>query len=178
MDKDALNSLYTEVLKPQKTHILIGSSGVGKSSLLNGLMEDLHLRTGTMSESTNKGRHTTTSRDLYQLPNGSLLIDTPGMREFGIALEENIASSGLFPAIDKLAGDCRYTDCSHSGETGCAIIQAYENGSLDPKIYESYLKLIREQKHFEIKIEDKKRLGKQFGKMVREAKDYRKKYKY
>jgi ribosome biogenesis GTPase len=100
------------------------------------------------------------------------------MREFGIALENEITSSGLFPAIDELAAKCRFADCQHLGESGCAVIASYENGNLDSKIYESYLKLVKEQKRFEIRIEDKKRLGKQFGKMVKEAKEYRKKYKY
>jgi|WetSurSiteA1Bulk_404760.scaffolds.fasta_scaffold07588_3 ribosome biogenesis GTPase / thiamine phosphate phosphatase len=178
LDPDGLQALYNQVLLPRKTHILIGSSGVGKSSLLNALMDDLHLRTGTISESTNKGKHTTTTRDLFQLPNGSLVIDTPGMREFGMALEDEVSSSGLFPVIDRLAGDCRFADCKHLSERGCAVAKAYETGELDPKIYESYLKLMKEQKHFEIKIEDRKRLGKQFGKMVKEAKAFRNKYKY
>ncbi len=178
LEQSGLEDLYNQVLVPRKTHILIGSSGVGKSSLLNALMDDIHLKINTLSTSTHKGKHTTTTRDLFQMPNGSLVIDTPGMREFGIALEDEITSSGLFPAIDELAGNCRYADCQHLGETGCAVIQAYENGSLDPKIYDSYLKLVKEQKHFEVKIEDRKRLGKQFGKMVKEAKEYRRKYKY
>jgi ribosome biogenesis GTPase / thiamine phosphate phosphatase len=178
LDQSGLDELYAKVLQPQKTYILMGSSGVGKSSLLNALMDDLHLRTSALSESTHKGKHTTATRDLFRLPDGSLVIDTPGMREFGIALEDEITSSGLFPAIDDLAGNCRYADCQHLSESGCAVIKAYENGSLDPKIYESYLKLVKEQKHFEIRIEDRKRLGKQFGKMVKEAKEFRKRYKY
>jgi ribosome biogenesis GTPase len=177
-DKSGLEDLYKSVLQPQKTHILIGSSGVGKSSLINALVTELNRKTGTISESTHKGKHITTTRDLFQLPNGSLLIDTPGMREFGIAMDDEISSLGLFSAIEKFAGGCRYDDCHHFTESGCAVILAYKNGSLDPKIYESYIKLMREQKHFEIKIEDKKRLGKQFGKMVKEAKAYRNKYKY
>ena len=173
-----LEELYNQVLQPGKTFILVGSSGVGKSSLLNALRKDFHLRTSPISESTNKGKHTTTTRELFQLPNGSLVIDTPGMREFGIDLEEDLASSGLFPALDHWAAKCRYADCRHLGESGCAVFEAYENGSLDPKIYESYCKLIKEQRRFELKATDKKRLGKQFGKMSREAKEFRLKYKY
>lgn len=176
--QSGLDDLYKNVLKPMKTHILIGSSGVGKSSLINALMEQINLKTGSLSEATNKGQHTTTTRDLFQLKNGSLVIDTPGMREFGIALEDDITSSGLFPAIDVLSGNCRYADCLHVNESGCAVIEAFEQGTLDSKVYSSYLKLMKEQRHFEVKIEDKKRLGKQFGKMIKEAKAYRNKYKY
>jgi ribosome biogenesis GTPase / thiamine phosphate phosphatase len=170
--------LKNTVLEANKTYILIGSSGVGKSSLLNSFMDNSERVTGNISDSTGKGRHITTSRDLFQLPNGGLIIDTPGMKEFGIAFEEGQQTGGLFPLIDKLAGNCRFSDCQHLEEDGCAVLEAYNTGSLEPKVYESYLKLIKEQKHFEIKIEDKKRLGKQFGKMVREVREYRKKYKY
>jgi ribosome biogenesis GTPase len=172
-----LNALYEHVFITGKTYILVGSSGVGKSSLVNALMKGPALRTGALSESTHKGRHVTTTRDLFRLPDGSLLIDTPGMREFGLALDEELNQGGLFPAIETLARSCRYMDCTHTNESGCAVMEAYENGSLDVKIYESYLKLMREQKRFQIRLEDRKRLGKQFGKMSREAKEFRKKYK-
>lgn len=161
-----------------KTYILAGSSGVGKSSLLNILMDAPIQRINSTSNWNNKGTHTTTRRDLFQLPNGSLLIDTPGMREFGLTSEEGENSGSLFPAIEEFAHSCRYTDCKHVNEVGCSVIDAVQTGTLDSIIYESYIKLIKEQKRFEIKIEDKKRLGKQFGKMTREAKNYRKKYKY
>jgi ribosome biogenesis GTPase len=83
----------------------------------------------------------------------------------------------LFPEVAKYAKDCRYADCRHVVEEGCAVIRAYESGALDPKVYSSYLKLVKEQQHFEIRVEDKKRLGKQFGKMVREVKAFKDKYK-
>jgi ribosome biogenesis GTPase len=173
-----LEVLYNSILKPAKTFILIGSSGVGKSSLVNALLQGSGQKTDSVSSSTGKGKHVTTARELFQLPNGSLLIDTPGMREFGMALADDLQQEGLFPAIDNLSALCRYADCRHLNEQGCAVIEAYENESLDSKVYESYLKLVKEQQHFLIRIEDKKRLGKQFGKMSREAKAYRKKYKY
>jgi ribosome biogenesis GTPase len=177
-DHSMLNAVFSQILKPGKTHILVGSSGVGKSSILNALFEQIHQRTLELSESTNKGRHTTTTRDLFMMPDGSMIIDTPGMREFGIALEDELSSSGMFPAIDALSEKCRYADCRHKNESGCAVIESFENGTLDPGIYNSYVKLLKEQEHFEIRAEDRKRLGKQFGKMTREAKDFRKKYKY
>lgn len=172
------NVLLGEVFKPQKTYIMIGSSGVGKSSILKWLRPELNRDVKETSVSTGKGVHTTTSRDLYQLPNGSLLIDTPGMREFGLAVDDDQTSIGLFPLIDDFAVECRFSDCRHLNEEGCSVLKALEDGKLSPEAYESYVKLIKEQRRFELKAEDHKRLGKQFGKMVREAKDYRRKYKY
>ncbi len=176
--KNGITELKEKVLKANKTYILVGSSGAGKSSLLNSLMDNRERATGSLSGSTGKGRHITTSRDLFRLPDGSLVIDTPGMREFGIVFDEEHSAGGLFPIIEKLAKDCRFADCRHLNEEGCAVIEAYKMGTLEPKVYESYLKLIKEQKHFEINAEDKKRMGKHFGKMVREVREYRKKYKY
>lgn len=167
-----------DVLEKTKTYIMIGSSGVGKSSLLNIFMDGQVQRTGSVSKINNKGTHTTTARDLFKLSNGSLLIDTPGMREFGLTSEESEHSGKLFPAIDEFTQACHYSDCKHLNETGCGVLIALHDGRLDAQVYESYIKLLKEQKRFEIKIEDKKRLGKQFGKMTKEAKNYRKKYKY
>ena len=161
-----------------KTYILIGSSGVGKSSLLNILMNDDLQKTQSISTFNNKGTHTTTSRDLFQLPSGSLLIDTPGMREFGVTSEDGENSDSLFPVIEEFARQCHYSDCKHLNEEGCAILEALQSGKLDRAIYESYVKLMKEQRRFEINIEDQKRLNKQFGKMTKEAKNHRKKYKY
>ena len=172
-----LDELRTHVLEKYKTYILIGSSGVGKSSLLNALLNANVQAVNTTSNFNNKGKHTTTTRELFQLPNGSLVIDTPGMREFGLTFEEG-AHDELFPAIQKFAAECRFSDCKHLNETGCAVIEAVNSGLLENQVYESYLKLIKEQRRFEISAEDKRRLKKQWGKMTREAKDYRNKYKY
>jgi ribosome biogenesis GTPase / thiamine phosphate phosphatase len=165
-------------LQCEKTYIMIGSSGVGKSSLLNVLNDATVQRTQSVSDHNYKGTHTTTTRDLFKLPNGSLLIDSPGMREFGLTSEGADSSSGLFPAIDGFAPSCRYSDCNHVDVSGCAVIEALEKGSLDTQVYDSYIKLMKEQKRFQINVEDKKRMNKQFGKMTKEAKSFRKKYKY
>ncbi|MBK5279594.1 MAG: ribosome small subunit-dependent GTPase A [Bacteroidia bacterium] len=172
-----LDELRNTALEKYKTYILIGSSGVGKSSLLNALMQTNLQEVNNTSDFNNKGKHTTTSRDLFQLPNGSLLIDTPGMREFGLTYEEG-TSDDLFPAIQQFADRCRYSDCRHLQEAGCAVIEAVQSGALDNQVYESYLKLIREQRRFEMNAEDKKRYNKQSGKRSREANEYRNKYKY
>jgi ribosome biogenesis GTPase len=173
-----LKELQEQVLKKNKTYILIGSSGVGKSSLLNAMGSSEVVKTGETSDVTSKGKHTTTTRDLFQLSNGSLLIDTPGMREFGLTFEEGSSSDELFPEIRKFAGGCRFPDCRHVNEPGCNVLNALQIGELDPVLYESYLKLIREQRRFEVNIEDKKRLDKQFGRMAREAQNFKKKNKY
>lgn len=174
-----LESLRENVLEKYKTYVLIGSSGVGKSSLVNALLREEIQHTSDVSDVTGKGKHTTTTRDLFQLPNGSLLIDTPGMREFGFTFEDGQDSSqGLFPAIERLSQNCRFSDCRHLQENGCAVLRALTSGELDTAVYESYLKLMKEQKRFEISLEDKKRMNKQFGRMTREAVNYRKKNKY
>lgn len=164
-------------LEPAKTYVMIGSSGVGKSSLLNVLMNTEVQVTNVVSDFNNKGKHTTTARELFRLPNGSLLMDTPGMREFGVTSEDG-NEGDMFPLIEELAKGCRYADCTHMVEEGCMVLEALTTGELDPLIYESYAKLVREQKRFSVRAEDKKRLNRQFGKMTKEAKNYRKKYKY
>jgi ribosome biogenesis GTPase / thiamine phosphate phosphatase len=173
-----IDVLANDVMEQGKTYILVGSSGTGKSSLLNSLMNFQLQKIREKSHSTGKGKHTTTARELFQLPNGSLVIDTPGMREFGMTSDEGHHSAELFPEITKFAEGCRYADCKHINEAGCAVLEALNSGALDSYIFESYVKLMKEQRRFEIKIEDKKRLGKQFGKMTKEAKNHRKKYKY
>ncbi|MEJ7645082.1 MAG: ribosome small subunit-dependent GTPase A [Chryseolinea sp.] len=166
------------ILEPSKTYVLIGSSGVGKSSLLNYMLGDPLQKTAETSISNSKGRHTTTTRDLFKLTNGSLMIDTPGMREFGVTHEDGQPSSGVFPMIDKFAAGCRYSDCTHTSEVGCSVLFALESGDLDAALYDSYRKLKKEQSRFEISADDKKRFGKQSGKISREANNHRKKNKY
>ena len=173
-----IEELKNEILQPGQTYILLGSSGVGKSSILNSLMNGEIQETGNISDANNKGRHTTTTRDLFRLSNGSLIIDTPGMREFGVTFEDGSSSDDLFPAIQKFASQCRFSDCTHLHELGCAVLDAVNKGELENEIYDSYVKLVKEQRRFQINIEDKKRLGKQAGKISREASEHRKKFKF
>lgn len=169
--------IRSQVLKKQKTCILIGSSGAGKSSLLNALMNAQVQPTGAVSDFSQKGKHTTSTRDLFKLENGCLIIDSPGMREFGVTSAEGHACSELFPAISQFAAGCRFPDCKHLNECGCAVIEAIKTGNLDETIYTSYIKLTREQGRFELTASEKKRLGKRMGKMVREAKAFRNRFK-
>jgi ribosome biogenesis GTPase len=174
---DGINALV-DFLKKCNTYILVGSSGVGKSSLLNAFTGSATQEINSLSEFNNKGRHTTTTRDLFQLPNGSLVIDSPGMREFGFTSEDGSDTESLFPAIQELGLSCRYADCLHINEPGCAVLVALDKGELNTTTYESYIKMLKEQKRFDIKIEDRKRMGKVFGRMVKEAKAHRRKFKY
>ena len=165
------------LIEPGKTYCFLGSSGVGKSTIINHLLHSDEIRTAEISVSTSKGRHTTTHRELFRLSNDSFVIDTPGMRELGMT-DRGSGIEMTYDQIGELAQNCRYSDCTHSGEKGCAVIAALENGELAEAVYENYLKLKREQEHFASTIHDKKREGKIFGKIVKEAVKERKKNKY
>jgi ribosome biogenesis GTPase len=128
-------------IEPGKTIAFVGSSGVGKSTLINRLLGEERLATKSIRVNDDRGRHTTTHRQLILLPNGGLVIDTPGMRE--LALYSGDVSK-TFEDIEELALHCKYNDCSHSSEPGCAVRQAIESGALSEKRFESYRKLQRE----------------------------------
>jgi ribosome biogenesis GTPase / thiamine phosphate phosphatase len=150
---------------PGQTYCLLGSSGVGKTTLINQLLGQNALETGSVSH-TGEGRHITTRRHLVRLANGALLIDMPGMRELGILS----AGEGLdesFADITALTDQCRFADCSHGNEPGCAIRKAIESGKLNPAHYQSYLKLKAESEFNEMSYVDKRKKDKAFGKMVK-----------
>jgi len=150
---------------PGKTYCLLGSSGVGKTTLINLLLGKGELETRTVS-GTGEGRHTTTRRHLFMLDNGGLMIDMPGMRELGIlSTGEGLGDS--FADIKALASSCRFADCSHNNEPGCAIRKAIESGELNPEHYQSYLKLRAESEFNEMSYVDKRKKDKAFGKMVK-----------
>lgn len=164
-------------IKKGKTYCMLGSSGVGKSTLLNNLSGKSLMKTDAISHHSNRGRHITSHRELVVLDNGGILIDNPGMREVGIS----DTSSGLettFDKIIKLSENCRYKDCSHRNETGCSVIEAVENGEIDRESYENYLKMEREKIHFESSLAERRKKDKDFGKMVKHFKKNRNKNKY
>lgn len=137
-DPDSLNVLH-RYLGPGRTVVLVGSSGAGKSTLTNSLLGVEKMRTGEVRASDARGRHTTTRRVLMPLPQGGCLIDTPGMRELKLTGEERIDDS--FEDIAAIAGECRFRDCQHQREPGCALRAAEADGRIDPQRLANYLKL-------------------------------------
>jgi ribosome biogenesis GTPase len=164
---DTLNRL----IEKGKTYCLLGSSGVGKSSLINSLSGKQLMSTGAISQSSNRGRHVTSHRQLIVLENGGLLIDNPGMREVGV-VDTNQGLETTFDDIVHFSENCKFTDCTHTTEAGCAVLKAVENGTIDPAAYENYLKLEKEKAFFETSLIERKKKEKMFGKTV---KDYYKK---
>lgn len=129
---------------PGRTAVLLGSSGAGKSTLINSLLGEDRQRTGAVRKSDDRGRHVTTRRELLELPTGGLVIDTPGLRAVGLIADTDALLS-VFPEISELAEQCRFNDCTHTGEPGCAVTAAVEAGNLDPDRLASFHKLITEQ---------------------------------
>jgi ribosome small subunit-dependent GTPase A len=124
---------------PGRTAAMVGPSGVGKSSLLNALSAQVVAATREIRESDGRGRHTTTARELHLLPDGGLLVDTPGMRELGLVGDEGIDTT--YADVTELAASCRFRDCRHRSEPGCAVAAALEDGALDPSRYTAWRKL-------------------------------------
>jgi len=165
------------ILEAGSTYCLLGSSGVGKSTLLNSLSGRQVMNTGEISSSVNKGRHITSHRELFVLDSGGILIDNPGMREVGIA----DTAAGLemtFDSIMELAQECRYTDCTHMHEQGCAVQEALENGEIDAASFANFRKMEKEKMHFEADALERKKKDKDFGKMVKSVKAQRKNNKF
>ncbi|THB70091.1 MAG: ribosome small subunit-dependent GTPase A [Gammaproteobacteria bacterium] len=149
-----------------KTIAFLGSSGVGKSTLINTLLGSITQETSSIREDDSKGRHTTTSRSLHLLESGGLLLDSPGMRELQLAdCEQGVEET--FSEIVDLATTCRFADCTHTSEPGCNVREAIANGSLDERRLLSYQKLMREQAFNSATLAEKRAKDKEFGKMVR-----------
>ena len=130
-------------LQPGKTIVFLGSSGVGKSSLLNRLAGEQLMDVYNIREDDDKGRHTTSHRQLFRLPGGALVIDTPGMRELGLWASSDVVHNA-FPEIEVLISQCRFSDCAHQSEPGCAVTIALDNGSLPHSQWKKYQSLRKE----------------------------------
>ena len=139
-------------IEPGKTIALLGSSGVGKSTLVNTLVGEEILAVKEIRESDGEGRHTTTHRQLVPLPGGGLVLDTPGMRELQL-WESSEGLGETFADIEELAAQCRFNDCAHNTEPGCAIRAALDDGTLESGRWESYGKLLRELAHLERRLD-------------------------
>jgi ribosome biogenesis GTPase len=144
-----LESLH-EYLADGRTAAFLGSSGVGKSTIINALLGSEQIKVAAVREDDSRGRHTTTTRELFILPSGGIVIDTPGLREIQLWGDES-GIDRVFDDIEALAAACRFTDCRHESEPDCAIRKAIEEGSLDQDRYESYLKLKREAEHLALR---------------------------
>lgn len=151
---------------PGQTVALLGSSGVGKSTLINTLAGDDVQATGGIRDDDAKGRHTTTGRSLHRLATGGWLLDTPGMRELQLTDSES-GLNDVFADIVDLAADCRFTDCHHQSEPGCAVQAAIEQGDLDPSRLKRYRKLMAENAKNQASLAERRAHDRAFGKMVK-----------
>lgn len=155
-----------DILVSGHTYCLLGSSGVGKTTLLNSILGDSRFETKSVSKKESKGRHTTTSRELIQLENGAMLIDTPGMRELGnISVDAGIDET--FSDIVELAMNCKFNNCMHVNEKGCAVLAAIKEGELSEKRYKNYLKMKNESAFNDMSYFEKRQKDKNFGKMIK-----------
>ncbi|GAA4275583.1 ribosome small subunit-dependent GTPase A [Aquimarina mytili] len=166
-----------KLLYKGKTYCLLGSSGVGKSSLINSLTGENRMKTASISEGIDRGKHVTTHRELIPIINGAILIDNPGMREVGITGSSDGLES-TFEKIYDLIQHCKFSDCTHTSERNCAIQLAIEKGQIDKSHFENYLKMEREKEHYESTVVEKRRKDKDFGKMIKHYKKTRKSNKY
>ena len=164
-NKSGLESLKV-IMQSGLTYCLLGSSGVGKTTLINNLIGESIYKTKKVSKKESKGRHATTHRQLIRLDSGAMIIDTPGMRELG----NFSVATGLdetFSEIITLSEKCHFSDCTHAGEKGCAVFGAVEKGQLSTERYQNYLKMTKESSYNEMSYLEKRKKDKQFGKLIK-----------
>jgi len=152
-----------------KTCCFLGSSGVGKSSLINRLLEKNAIKTGSISQYSERGKHITTGREMYFLENGGIMVDNPGTREVGMA-DDCVGIDSLFGEITALAEKCKYADCTHIHEPGCEILEALEDGRMEKYKYANYISLKKEARHYGMDAAEKREKDRGFGKFMKRAK--------
>ncbi|MBI1933013.1 MAG: ribosome small subunit-dependent GTPase A [Ignavibacteriales bacterium] len=155
-----------QIFQPKKTYCIIGSSGVGKTTFINKLLGEDKFQTNEVRKRDSKGKHTTTSRQLVMLENGAMIIDTPGMRELG-NISANDGIEKTFDEITSLMEQCQFSDCTHTVEKGCAILEAVKNNQISEKRYGNFMKLRKESQYYERSYVEKRKRDKEFGKMIK-----------
>lgn len=168
VNDEGLTELRKNIL-PGKTYCFLGSSGVGKSSLINKLLGENIIKTDDISFRANRGKHITTGREMYFLKDGGLVIDNPGMREVGMA-DASAGIDSLFDEITVLAEGCKYADCTHIHEPDCAVLAALKSGRLDEGKYNNYTNLKKEAEYYELSALEKREKDRDFGKFIKKAK--------
>jgi ribosome biogenesis GTPase / thiamine phosphate phosphatase len=162
-----------DLLNPGLTYCLLGSSGVGKTTLLNNLIGESIFKTKTVREKDRKGRHATTVRQLIKLDCGAMVVDTPGMRELGnFSVETGLDET--FADITELSDKCQFNDCTHVNEKGCAVLNAIEDGQLPENRYRNYIKMNKESIYNEMSYLEKRQKDKQFGKFCKTVMKHKK----
>lgn len=168
IDEEGLDTLRTYIV-PKKTYCFLGSSGVGKSSLINKLLGEEYIKTGAVSSYSGRGTHTTTTRQMYFLENGGIVIDNPGIREVGV-VDMSEGTDVFFDEIRAIAENCRYTDCTHTHEPGCKVVEAVKLNEIDKEKYRNYLTLKKETQYHTMSDIQKREKDRAFGKFIKKAK--------
>jgi ribosome biogenesis GTPase / thiamine phosphate phosphatase len=161
------------MMQAGQTYCLLGSSGVGKTTLINNLIGESKFLTKTVSRKESKGRHATTNRQLIKLDSGALVVDTPGMRELGnFSVTAGLAET--FTDIVDLSENCQFKNCTHVNEKGCAVLHAIENDHLSAERYRNYIKMTRESAYHEMSYYEKRKKDKQFAKLCKNVMKHKK----